>query len=497
MIFEIFADNTFWSKGKKHRRLTAMKGKTLVISVFLLMVFALAVPARAGWIDDWVQQKVTSGPDYFEGQKRGYVTFGQFQARVPMQKDYLLSIEAPRLKVGCGGIDMFLGGLSFLNFDLLVQKAQRIIQAAPFMAFQIALQVLLPQVASTLEAIEAIINQLNNLALDECKAEKAIVATAVDVIKDPSSVEKKMSDIAQSFKESEFVKGISSNWQKMTESFKNTGSSKVTASDAVSGCPDQLKDVFATNGSLLAKVASQVGLGGDTDMVKVIRGLIGDVEISVQQNVIRATYIKPCDDNGPDPYSRLTSSSLPLYRRPQGGSCELVQDKGVLESSIRNMLAQVQADMINKSAFASDVTNFIQNMPAPVYQIVKASVMSGDSSILESSIPLITTAYAYFLISDTLAKGNAILETAQHIQSRKVNPNENCKYEVFAESMQSVAMLKQNAEKVLSSARGEYMKQLYELATLSMRAQQLVEQSKIVSRALARRVGNAALANRM
>ena len=97
---------------------------------------------RAGWVDDWLQQKTETSPGYFEGQKRGYFTGGSFSARWQQSNDYLFTAMPPKIKAGCGGIDVFLGGFSYLNFEYLVTKLQRIMQAAPAAAFDIALNVL-------------------------------------------------------------------------------------------------------------------------------------------------------------------------------------------------------------------------------------------------------------------------------------------------------------------------------------------------------------------
>src|SRR6185369_4988461 len=115
---------------------------------------------------------------YYEGAKRGYYTGGTFSARWPNGNDYPVTVTMPSIKSGCGGIDAFLGGFSFMNVDYLVQKLQNILSAAPAAAFDIALKTLAPQVADTIKSLEAITDRLNSLQLNDCKAAKALVATA-------------------------------------------------------------------------------------------------------------------------------------------------------------------------------------------------------------------------------------------------------------------------------------------------------------------------------
>ena len=152
---------------------------TKIIAACLAIAAAVPpLPCWSGWVDDWVQQKSSTSPSYYEGAKRGYYTGGSFSARWANTDDHLFTVSLPKLKSGCGGIDMFLGGFSFLNVDYLVQKLQNILSAAPAAAFDIALKTLAPQVADTIKSLEAITDRLNSLQMNDCKAAKALVATA-------------------------------------------------------------------------------------------------------------------------------------------------------------------------------------------------------------------------------------------------------------------------------------------------------------------------------
>lgn len=104
--------------------------------------FALtAQPAAAqSWTESWFDNVTYTSPGSFEDQTRGYVTAGGMSGRVDVHNDYLMSVSLPKVKAGCGGIDMFLGGMSFLDPEYLVQKLESILQAAPAVAFQYLLE---------------------------------------------------------------------------------------------------------------------------------------------------------------------------------------------------------------------------------------------------------------------------------------------------------------------------------------------------------------------
>jgi conjugative transfer pilus assembly protein TraH len=105
------------------------RGGVIWRAVALLLVAGLAASApgsaTAGWVDAWAAQKTETSPGYFEGQQRGYYTGGGFSARWNLQNDYLWSVTAPKLKTGCGGIDAFMGGFSFLSRDSIKAGRKR------------------------------------------------------------------------------------------------------------------------------------------------------------------------------------------------------------------------------------------------------------------------------------------------------------------------------------------------------------------------------------
>jgi conjugative transfer pilus assembly protein TraH len=67
-----------------------------------------------------------------------------------------------------------------MNFNYLVQKLERILQGAPAVAFDLALNVLCEPCSKAIKSMESIADQLNHMSLDECKASKAVAAYTLD-----------------------------------------------------------------------------------------------------------------------------------------------------------------------------------------------------------------------------------------------------------------------------------------------------------------------------
>ena len=128
-----------------------------LLTPFLLMLFTGL--AHAGWMDDWFDSTISSsGDSHYSNQQRGYYSLGHYGGRLNVSKDYPISISKPRIKSGCGGVDIFMGGASFMDADYLVKKFENMIQAAPAIIFDMALTTMSAQVASSMKQITKIKN---------------------------------------------------------------------------------------------------------------------------------------------------------------------------------------------------------------------------------------------------------------------------------------------------------------------------------------------------
>jgi len=62
-----------------------------------------------------------SGPGAYKDQAAGYYTGGSFFARNTVHTADLTSIRLPGYRAGCGGIDLYMGSLSFISSEELVR----------------------------------------------------------------------------------------------------------------------------------------------------------------------------------------------------------------------------------------------------------------------------------------------------------------------------------------------------------------------------------------
>lgn len=117
---------------------------------------------------------VISG-DIYNGQKAGYMTGGGVTVRNRVMSSKLVNVNLPRFDAGCGGIDIFAGGFSFINHDQLIHTLKGIGSNAVGYAFLLGIETMSPQVANTMKQLQSWANQINSLNINSCETASTMV----------------------------------------------------------------------------------------------------------------------------------------------------------------------------------------------------------------------------------------------------------------------------------------------------------------------------------
>lgn len=116
----------------------------------------------------------TSGNAYND-QLAGYYNGGSIALRNKVRHINPLGIKMPSLRAGCGGIDIFTGGFSYINSDQLVQTMRNVASNAVSYAFLLALSTAAPQVKTVITYVNDLAQAVNGMSINSCE----IAATAV------------------------------------------------------------------------------------------------------------------------------------------------------------------------------------------------------------------------------------------------------------------------------------------------------------------------------
>jgi len=490
----------------------------LITFAFLACSVASPVQSRAAWIDDWIQQKTTTSADYFEGQKRGYGTLGGFSARWSPSQDHPVSITPPKFRAGCGGIDVFMGGFSFLNADYLVQKLQNMINAAPAVAFDMALNTLCSQCSKTIKSMEAISSRLNQLQFDDCKATKA----GVSVLLNDAFSENKALKAEKSVDTTDFLNstGATDMWQKVKEywnSAANKSPGGVMASagasppQMVSACPAEITATFFSTGSLLDHLATFRGYS--LTYVDLIRGYVGDVNISTSSaGDYQYERIDACPQNTPEKIDGLVEGDV-YERTSPAAPCTKVASitaNGASYPDVRqwvfSVLTNICTDMTLKSGLTPAEQSFLKVIPTPLYKGIMTDAQSEGPAVSCSRIAdiyadSVAAAYGYNMITDFYDTIKKSIDTAKIIASNQqgsTNPGDkdHCTIGMASKGLSLLEDMKKVLPEYIAATRKQYGVKLQGLVSTKEYDTKVAETDNIVRSSITRHF-NGSLARRL
>jgi conjugative transfer pilus assembly protein TraH len=111
----------------------------------------------------------------YKGQTAGLYTGGSIFARNSVRNTQVASVQLPSYRAGCGGIDLFTGGFSFINSDNLVQTMENIGNNAVSFAFLLALESMAPVVESTTVILQDWAQKINASNVNSCESAASLV----------------------------------------------------------------------------------------------------------------------------------------------------------------------------------------------------------------------------------------------------------------------------------------------------------------------------------
>lgn len=437
----------------------------LVFLMILNLVFVTSV--RADWLDDWFEQHTTSSPNYFEAQKRGYLTFGSFSARTGVGERFpLVTLELPRVRGGCGGIDLFLGGFSFVNPDYLVQKLQNLVQAAPVVAFNLALKTLSSSLADEMKWVEDVVDILNQLQFDECKLLQPLMVENVE----GSTLWEKVQNVAKQVREGYrgfFYEGRKEDIE--TEKYDETKKQEL-----LQECPAEVRKIW-NKGSFLAWVGDV--MGAPVELVKAVRAMTGDVVVTGGEETPTFTYIQPVVG-----ISDLKKGlgQLELVLMDVNGR-KTVKNVTFL-NNITNILHQAYNAKVNRRNPPSEYIKYASLSPIPIEYVLNVAASAKEPSLYQGVSPVVAYGIYNLLMKYILSEGQIFIS---HISS----PSDEQECPQIATLREGLKEMNENIVKYHKIMEDLYMEALNEAQKSLDVSVKMLEYQREISRIVLQKLG--------
>jgi conjugative transfer pilus assembly protein TraH len=431
----------------------------LSLSVAIACLGTVTAPAKAqGWAETWFDNVTYTSPGSFSDQTRGYVTAGGMSGRVDVHNDYLMTLALPKVRAGCGGIDMFLGGMSFLDPDYLVQKLESILQAAPAVAFQYLLETLDEKMGNIISKMEAATNFLNSIQVNDCRLANRMVQIAKG--------DDNMSGIIEEMTGYKSVKeGFAKSYQQSREKIEaNRNNPTEDLKDALENCPADVTDIFRT-GSLLAHAASRVGAG---EWTGVMRARVGDVYMrwDPTDKVPIFTAIPACaaqDTETVDDFLTGKVRTRSLAVPATGADCSVDgSGKGALVLA-RSRMETIATKIRGRAALTGEERQFVANVKTlPVYRMLEWGVRQGTvDSVIGDTDELVALTLAYQMLNDLTRTIDFAVSNAERGASAAGAADETntkaCQTRILTKGLEQLRGLRDEVLRQRAQMRQSYM----------------------------------------
>lgn len=379
----------------------------------ILVSLVLAPMLIAGDMNSYVDGAITTmneSPGYFKGQTRSVYSLGGMKVRYNNQGSSAPAhLEMPSLKAGCGGIDMKLGGFSFISDPKYYkEKVQAIAAASVGYVFNMAVSEFCKECLTQMQALEKIAQSINNMSLDTCKAANNVVNLGRSFMEDANQQALNSGSTDDYVEQTEkspldtfngYVNNVS------TFLGGDVGASKeVLKQKAMLG--SLVEDgIEKSNSTSLAVNAFGNDPQGGSLLVSMIRAMVGDVvgfkrrsggdssnfEIQTKPIAQDASFdVKALMLGGNVRYHYLKTDADNM-----GEPVESMGDVNFtgIQPIFRSKIAGILANMQSNSPLTTAQRQFINSLPLPIYRYLNTTILSGvaDTDMLADFLSIMET----------------------------------------------------------------------------------------------------------
>lgn len=144
---------------------------TVVISAVVLSgaSHATASSDLSHFFNNLGYESNVTGASSYESQAAGFASLGSVHSRSQVRSIQLAHVDVPGFRSGCGGIDIWAGGASFIKSDQVVKFMQNVLSGGAGYALNLALETELPEIAHSMQFMQKLANDINGTNYNSCE----------------------------------------------------------------------------------------------------------------------------------------------------------------------------------------------------------------------------------------------------------------------------------------------------------------------------------------
>ncbi|MCM2485648.1 conjugal transfer protein TraH [Burkholderia glumae] len=332
-----------------------------------------------------------SSPRVLQGETMNMYSGGSVFMRTPHKTYQLASVTAPSWGAGCGGIDLFTGGFSFINKEQFVALLRNIGSNALGYAFKLALQNLCPTCDNVMQSLQAIAKDINRMNIDSCQAAEGVVNAVT-----PDTWKKEQANLADT------AGPFMNLYSDMTDAWSNTSNNATQAAATINTATAQNPNLAAKQpyGNVTWQALLQLPDLSTSDR-EFLMSLVGTV-IFPDPSDSNGTEVNPIflprigsvtveELVGNDPAS-ATTDTIQLYQCDETTKCLNPSTQEVqfttFRSLVQSKLQRIVDAVATRSPLAdpTDTFQFLSMTDLPVYKMIAVGTRLNNSSVADQML---------------------------------------------------------------------------------------------------------------
>ncbi len=363
-------------------------------------------------------------PSSYQGQAAGYYSGGSMVMRTRVRNIELMHIDLPSIRAGCGGIDIFMGGISFIKAEQLITFLRAVMNNAVGYAMNLALETMTPQIAHTLKWAQNVVQQINSTSMNSCEMAQGLVDGVWGKIKS--------SDEHVCRKAGGIKKNGYEDW---SEARQRCGASDVDYNNVMEKAkndPDFKNATLRNKNIIWEAIKDKSFLVHDGDLRQFFMSISGTLVFDQDSAVHIFT---PLAKDKTLLKALLMGGSAEAYSCDETGQCLGVRKGSIsiskssaLYNKVEKVIYDIRDTLRDKEKDAQGLSSasmsFLQMTRVPVLEFIKVYLNAGDL-IAATSIADYSEAIAKTILKEYI---NEALDTVEHSLAGTNYPPDTTKY---------------------------------------------------------------------
>lgn len=328
-----------------------------------------------------------TAPHAYQGQQAGYYSGGSLYARSTVRNVQLMEVTTPSYRAGCGGIDLYAGGLSFIKSDEIVTMMRNVMNNTKGLAFKLALAEVSPLLKNVMSDMQDIANKINQSNINSCETAEGLVGGLWP--KTRAAQQQVCQDVGSS-------SGIFRDWAEARQGCTSDDLNYNFDSTMREGSKNPAYKNMIVDGNLVWKALQANHLvSGDEEFAELLMSLSGSIIIKKTgsgksaKNDFQILQSKATDHSLFK--AILYGDSATIYKCDETTQCLnpslktiKITQKAALKNRVADLLSGISQKIIHDEPLSEQEKGLIQSTRIPIYKILNVqAAYQKDPSILD------------------------------------------------------------------------------------------------------------------